>query len=141
MESARRRYYLETTHEPDEIETQIKLYIPAIHLQVKAEINVFNMNEKISQKYLSGDFSDLLNAIKYVEKYEPKFNPFPMLATAFVDYNIPSNVEELLLKAEIADDKKMVKFLAEIYDGLIKTSRHRSKVSSFHPCGASLLFS
>ena len=110
MESARRRYYLETTHEPDEIETQIKLYIPAIHLQVKAEINVFNMNEKISQKYLSGDFSDLLNAIKYVEKYEPKFNPFPMLATAFVDYNIPSNVEELLLKAEIADDKKWANF-------------------------------
>ena len=62
------------------------------------------------KKYLSGDFLDLLNAIKYVEKYEPKFNPCPMLATAFVDYNIASNVEELLLKAEIADDKKWSNF-------------------------------
>ena len=35
---------------------------------------------------------------------------FPMLAIAFVDYNIPSNVEELLLKAEIADDKKWSNF-------------------------------
>ena len=81
-----------------------------IHLQAKMEINAFKMDEKISQKYLNGDFSDLLNVIKYVEKYEPKFNPFPMLMTAFIDYNSPSNIEELLLKAEIADDKKWADF-------------------------------
>lgn len=33
-----------------------------------------------------------------------------MLATAFIDYNPPSNIEELLLRAEIADDKKWADF-------------------------------
>ena len=74
------------------------------------EINAFKMDEKISQKYLRGDFSDLLKAIKYAEKHEPKFNPFPMLDAAFAEYNPPSDVEELLLKAEIADDKKWADF-------------------------------
>lgn len=74
------------------------------------EINAFKADEKISQKYLHGDFSDLLKAIKYAEKHEPEFNPLPMLAATFIDYNPPSNVEELLLKAEIADDKKWADF-------------------------------
>lgn len=74
------------------------------------EINVFKTDTEISQKYLRGDFSDLLKAIKYTEKYEPKFNPLPMLAATFIDYNPPSNVEELLFKAEIADDKKWADF-------------------------------
>lgn len=81
-----------------------------IHLQAKMEIDAFKMDEEISQKYLRGDFSDLLNAIKHAKKYEPEFNPFPMLATAFIDYSPPSNVEELLLRAEIADDKKWADF-------------------------------
>ena len=74
------------------------------------EINAFKMDEKISQKYLHGDFSDLLKAIKYAEKYESEFNPLPMLAAAFIDYNPPSNVEELLLKAEINNNKKWADF-------------------------------
>lgn len=74
------------------------------------EINVFKMDDKISQKYLRGDFSDLLKAIKYAKKHEPEFNPFPMLAATFIDYNPPSNVEELLLRAEITDDKKWANF-------------------------------
>lgn len=102
------------------------------------EINVFKMDDKISQKYLRGDFSDLLKAIKYAKKHEPEFNPFPMLAATFIDYNPPSNVEELLLRAEITDDKKMGGFLAEIHDGLIKIGRRRSKAGSFRPYGASL---
>lgn len=36
------------------------------------EIDAFKMDKEISQKYLSGDFSDLLNAIKYAEKHEPR---------------------------------------------------------------------
>ena len=74
------------------------------------EIDAFKTNEKISQKYLHGDFSDLLKAIKYAEKHEPKFNPFPMLDAAFAEYNPPSDVEELLLKAEIAGDEKWADF-------------------------------
>ncbi len=68
------------------------------------------MDEKIVQKYLNGDFSDLMRVIKYVEKHEPKFNPFPMLDIAFTEYKRPSNVEELLLKAEIAGDDKWANF-------------------------------
>lgn len=74
------------------------------------EINTFKAGKEISQKYLRGDFSDLLKAIKYVEKHEPEFNPLPMLTAAFIDYSLPSNVEELLLRAEIADDKKWANF-------------------------------
>lgn len=74
------------------------------------EINTFKAGEEISQKYLRGDFSDLLKAIKYAEKHEPEFNPLPMLTAAFIDYSPPSNVEELLLKAEIVNDKKWANF-------------------------------
>lgn len=57
-----------------------------------------------------GDFSDLISAVKYAEKHEPEFNPFSMLEKVFAEYKQPSDVEELLLKAEIAGDRKWADF-------------------------------
>lgn len=81
-----------------------------IHLQARVEIGAFNVDEKIAWRYSDGDFSSLLNAVKYAEKFEQNFNPFTVLERAFSEYRPPSNVEELLLKAEIEGNVEWVDF-------------------------------
>jgi len=88
----------------------MKLYVPLFYLKAKTDITVFHADEEIVQRYLNGDFSDLLNAVKYAEKHERQFNPFPMLKRAFSEYKPPANAEELLLKAEIEGDAEWADF-------------------------------
>lgn len=108
--SAQYRDCLLLTHERDEIETQMRLYIPMIHRRTRTDLNVFYADDEIVRSYANGEFTKLINAITYAKKYESEFDPFPMLEKTFSEYRSPSNVEELLMKTEIAGDKKWADF-------------------------------
>jgi len=52
----------------------------------------------------------LIDAVKYAKEHEPEFSPFPVLENAFSEYCPPDDVNEHLLKAEIAGDREWADF-------------------------------
>lgn len=109
-EMAKRRG-LEKTHEPDEIDEQVRLYAPMLHLQVTTTIGGFKEDEQIIADYKKHDYSRLFNVIEYVKKHERGYDPRSMLNNAFSEFGPPADVEERALKAEIAGDFELAGFL------------------------------
>ena len=104
---------LELDHEPEEIEQQMKYYKRIMHnkadirkwahpaLTRKDELKIDNMSDDEREKEF---FGELEYADAYLEIYKNTFSKSAILEQYMKAYGCPSDVEERILKAEVAGD-------------------------------------
>ena len=106
-------------HEPDEVETQMKLYEKNIHVRSALSARNFS-DQKLYLDVLSDTerddfFFKRLDMLKlHPEAQWLCYNPTTLLRLYLAEYGKPYNYEELLLKAEIEGKTWLVKILKSI---------------------------